>query len=133
MSLKTIDLTQNRKWMRRLAGVLALLFVAFPMPSVAGPLETGTDFRKSCLNKVSLNDEIFCKAYIAGVYDTLGGLAEAGALSKSFCTPPGTKLIDVRNMMRGLLRDRDEHLEYSAAYVVFNALSVLYPCNTSSG
>ena len=107
---------------------LAVFLVAsFAVAAQAKPIETGVELRDTCAS-LRFNDDLFCKAYIAAVYDTLSGLYEANGKKKPFCVPPDTGLIEIHRNVSAWLKSNTVGLRFSGAFAVFKALSAFYPC-----
>jgi hypothetical protein len=69
------------------------------------------------------------RAYVAGVFDTGHSLTERWLFQKHFCKPDDVDRKQLIAVVKKYMGDHPEQMEFTAAGIVYDALTGAYPCD----
>lgn len=126
-----------RRMLRASLGVALLV----SLPAVGSAAEAsiayfkvGNDLMDSCEataageENASTAEYLLCLGYLQAVADTDATFAEWGEYPRQACIPQGTTSSQLREVFLEWLKERPDHLKFSAASLALTAYSEAWPC-----
>jgi Rap1a immunity proteins len=97
-----------------------------------GYFKTGNDLYSSCSTKKGERfyefEETLCLTYVTAVFDSFSISFGTGAMARSFCSPPNSTVVQLRDIAVRFLEVNPQWRDRPAATLVMASFKEAFPC-----